>query len=1027
MEVFDFKCKYCGGELDEIQGLKSVGKCKYCGSKQTLPKLHDEKRANLFSRANHMRRNNEFDKAEVLYEQILNDDPSDPEAYWSLILCRFGIEYVEEGNSGERKTTVNRTQFTSIFADEDYKSAIKYADSEQKKLYEKEAKEINEIQKRILEISHQEEPFDVFICYKESDEKGQRTQDSVLAHDLYRELTRDGYKVFFARETLHDKIGLAYEPYIFSALNSAKVMVVLGTKKEYFEAVWVRNEWSRFLGHIKNGERKVLIPVYKDIDAYDLPQEFSNLQALNMERVGYLQDLISGVEHIVKLSHTNEENTNPAVTAPPNPPVLPKKKSKKPAIISVILIALAISIGAAVFTVLNQDKPPVDDDTINSGVDVEEDIGSVKNEKYSITVTAKDSPLPSDTKVDVKEIKSGTDYTTIKNALPKSVSKFQAFDISLSSNGKIVSPNGKVTVSVPLPSNISASKATVYYIPKSGAAEELDCTISKGIISFTTDHFSIYVIAEEQTAETDLSDSSTVESETVESETVETASGEHIHTVEIDKATEPTCTQTGLTEGSHCSVCGEVFEKQETIDALGHTEVADKAVAPTCAATGLTAGTHCSVCNTVLTAQQTVAKLPHVEVEDAAVAATCTSNGLTAGKHCSKCNAILVKQQTITAPGHTEVTDAAVAATCATTGLTAGKHCSVCGTVLVSQKTISKLSHTEVTDAAVAATCTETGLTAGKHCSKCQAILVQQKTLPALGHTEMTDSAVAPTCTEYGFSEGTHCTTCNAVIVEQEIIPAAGHKVITDHAVAATCTEDGLTDGSHCEVCKKVLVVQQVVSATGHDYCDYNDICLTCDEPVPFSEGLTYVEYEYDAYSNVVSYAVKGVGTCTDIDIYIPREYNGLPVVAIAKDGFLGSNIRSIRIHNGIKAIGSSAFYDCNDLTEIKIPDSVTSLGYLLCYNCDSLKNVIIGSGVTTLNHSSFEYCGSLKTLYITENLQSVPSSSYLYTPFYGSRLTTIYYTGTIAQWNESRKAENKMFLYAGCIIHCADGDITVG
>ncbi|MBD4337184.1 TIR domain-containing protein, partial [Xanthomonas citri pv. citri] len=79
-----------------------------------------------------------------------------------------------------------------------------------------------------------EDPFDVFICYKESDSSGRRTPDSVLANDLYHQLTAAGFKVFFARITLEDKLGTAYEPYIFAALNSAKVMVVLGTRAEYF-------------------------------------------------------------------------------------------------------------------------------------------------------------------------------------------------------------------------------------------------------------------------------------------------------------------------------------------------------------------------------------------------------------------------------------------------------------------------------------------------------------------------------------------------------------------------------------------------------------------------------------------------------------------------------------------------------------------------------------------------------------------------------------------------------------------------
>lgn len=294
-----FKCKMCGGAL-EINNNETVATCEYCGTQQTLPKLDDDRRANLYDRANHFRRNNEFDKAMGIYEQILNEDNTDAEAYWSLVLCRYGIEYVEDPSSHKRIPTVNRAQFTSIFDDDNYKSALQYADGYQRSIYEDEAKAINEIQKGILAISQKEEPFDVFICYKETDNNGRRTPDSVLANDLYHQLTQEGFKVFFARITLEDKLGSAYEPYIFAALNSAKVMVVLGTKPEFFNAVWVRNERSRYLALIKQGQKKMLIPAYKDMDPYDLPEEFSHLQAQDMSKLGFMQDLIRGIKKIAQ-------------------------------------------------------------------------------------------------------------------------------------------------------------------------------------------------------------------------------------------------------------------------------------------------------------------------------------------------------------------------------------------------------------------------------------------------------------------------------------------------------------------------------------------------------------------------------------------------------------------------------------------------------------------------------------------------------------------------------------------------------
>ena len=283
----------------EIPDGKTVVVCDYCGIKQTLPRLDSDRKANLYERANHFRRNNDYDKAEGIYEQILNEDSKDAEAYWSLVLCRYGIEYVEDPATKKRVPTVNRAQFTSIFSDEDYKSALLHADLLQREVYEAEAKAIDEIQKGILAISEKEKPFDVFICYKETDANGRRTQDSVLANDLYHQLTQEGFKVFFAKITLEDKLGIAYEPYIFAALHSSKVMVVLGTRPEHFNAVWVKNEWSRYLALIKKGEKKVLIPAYRDMDPYDLPEEFSHLQAQDMSKLGFMQDLLRGIKKII--------------------------------------------------------------------------------------------------------------------------------------------------------------------------------------------------------------------------------------------------------------------------------------------------------------------------------------------------------------------------------------------------------------------------------------------------------------------------------------------------------------------------------------------------------------------------------------------------------------------------------------------------------------------------------------------------------------------------------------------------------
>lgn len=254
---------------------------------------------NLFARANRLRFACEFDKAAGIYESILADFPEEAEGYWGLVLCKYGIEYVDDPATAKKVPTCHRSSFDSIMDDPDYEQALENADAVARSVYRSEAKQIEEIRKGIIEVSSKEEPYDIFICYKETAEDGQRTIDSVLAQDVYDVLTDKGYRTFFARITLEDKLGQEYEPYIFAALNSAKVMLAFGTDYEYFNVVWVKNEWSRYLKLMEKDKEKHLIPCYKDIDAYDIPKEFVRLQAQDLGKVGAVQDLVRGIGKII--------------------------------------------------------------------------------------------------------------------------------------------------------------------------------------------------------------------------------------------------------------------------------------------------------------------------------------------------------------------------------------------------------------------------------------------------------------------------------------------------------------------------------------------------------------------------------------------------------------------------------------------------------------------------------------------------------------------------------------------------------
>ena len=295
MEIESLNCRCCGGVL---RVKSSLCVCDYCGATNFISDVAS-KYINQLNRANKLRQEREFDNAARIYDVILEENPPTADILWQRTLCEYGIEYVPDPVSDKYFPTLHRINEESILAYPSYIDALALADKEQKESLQSEAEYINTIQNEYLHIAENEAPYDVFICYKETDEEtGEKTEDVDMAEKLYYDLTGRGFKVFFAKETLQTKLSIDYEPYIFAALKSSKAMVVLGTKAEYFMSVWVKNEWGRFLKLMQNDDSKQMF--FACDDPEELPRAFATKQAQLLGDEDALKNLADNVERYLK-------------------------------------------------------------------------------------------------------------------------------------------------------------------------------------------------------------------------------------------------------------------------------------------------------------------------------------------------------------------------------------------------------------------------------------------------------------------------------------------------------------------------------------------------------------------------------------------------------------------------------------------------------------------------------------------------------------------------------------------------------
>ncbi len=282
-------CECCGAYLVDH---KTKWICEHCLTEFKKSFVESDEVQRLLNVANKTRMSNKFIDAKNEYTNIVKKFPECTEAYWGRLLSELGIEYVKSPEN-IYYPSCHRLTFSNIFTESDYKMVRKLAEEDSVSWYEDKAKQIENIRLELINLTKNFDPIDIFISYKENDENGKVTKDSQFVTDLYHLLTKLGYKVFLSRITLGQIAGSKYEPYIYSAISTAQAMIVYSTRKEYIEATWVKNEWSRYLELINTGQKKTasLIPIYNGMDPYDFPMEFDGIQGLNQDDLNFKEKL----------------------------------------------------------------------------------------------------------------------------------------------------------------------------------------------------------------------------------------------------------------------------------------------------------------------------------------------------------------------------------------------------------------------------------------------------------------------------------------------------------------------------------------------------------------------------------------------------------------------------------------------------------------------------------------------------------------------------------------------------------------
>ena len=287
MNVLMMKCDVCSANI-RFEPEEWTAKCPYCKKPQVRPHSQGEMLREL-ERANELWADCRFAEATQRYHNVIARNPDEYEARWKLMLCKYGVQYVSDEATGTTRMVCHKTLWSSLRNEAEYRHACELAPEAVRVRYEEDAAAIDRIQAEIRRLkAGEEQPWEVFISHQRFDAYGNPTPEAEVADTVDRRLTALGYRVFCPRD---DRLmpGAEHEAAVQRAIGTAKVMIVIGVRREHFEATRVRSEWLRFMERPAEQEDRLILPLCRGGEA-ELPKELRNLSVdiVDLESEDYL-------------------------------------------------------------------------------------------------------------------------------------------------------------------------------------------------------------------------------------------------------------------------------------------------------------------------------------------------------------------------------------------------------------------------------------------------------------------------------------------------------------------------------------------------------------------------------------------------------------------------------------------------------------------------------------------------------------------------------------------------------------------